>query len=200
MINKGFNQKNNLTNKKKLPPGQYLVDYLLILTAGPTPKIDLELWNLEIYANQDLIKSFTWQKFLKLPQSEFFTDIHCVTKWSLFDTVWEGVYLEEILEQSGINFSSGYIYVSCYGGYKTNIPMSDINNKKAMIAHSYNSKPLEPPHGGPARLIVPHLYFWKSAKLIKSIHIIDKDKPGFWESYGYHMYGDPWKEQRYYND
>ena len=200
MINKGFKPKRNIDHNKKLPPGQYIVDDLPILTAGPTPKIDKEIWNLEIMKNNELILSINWNDLMKFPQSNFVTDIHCVTKWSIFDTSWEGVYIDHIIENTELKSFNGFILAECYGGYTTNLPTNDLIDKKSMIAHTYNSNPLDSAHGGPARLIVPHLYFWKSPKWIKSINFIDTDKPGFWEGYGYHMYGDPWKEQRYYND
>ena len=200
MINKGFKPKRNIDQNKKLPPGQYTVDDLPILTAGPTPKIDNEIWNLEIMKNDELILSINWNDLMTFPQSNFVTDIHCVTKWSIFDTSWKGVYIDHIIENTELKSFNGFILAESYGGYTTNLPTNDLIDKKSMIAHTYNSNPLDAAHGGPVRLIVPHLYFWKSPKWIKSINFIDTDKPGFWEGYGYHMYGDPWKEQRYYND
>jgi DMSO/TMAO reductase YedYZ molybdopterin-dependent catalytic subunit len=121
-----------------------------------------------------------------------------VTRWSKFDTVWEGVSVDTLLDQ--VQLDGGYILAFCDGGYTTNLPLADVTGGKAWFAHTYNGQPLAPEHGGPARLLVPHLYFWKSAKWIRGLRVLDHDQPGFWEELGYHMYGDPWKEQRYWGD
>jgi len=145
---------------------------------------------------------WTWDEFVALPRQTTTKDIHCVTKWSKFDTVWEGISIDTILSEAaskGIT-SSPYIVARCDGGYTTNLPLADVMGGKAWIAFMYDGKPLPPEHGGPARLLVPHLYFWKSAKWVREIRLMESDMPGFWESLGYHNYGDPWREQRYAGD
>ena len=133
-----------------------------------------------------------------MPSETVTVDIHCVTKWSKLDTVWKGVSLDTLL--GGVETSAEYVLAFCDGGYTTNLPLEDLTGGKAWIAYEYGGEPLEPEHGGPARLLVPHLYFWKSAKWVRGLELRDHDEPGFWENYGYHNYGDPWKEQRYRGD
>ena len=139
--------------------------------------------------------SWTWDEFLALPSETVTVDIHCVTKWSKLDTVWTGVSLDTLLD--GVETSAEYVIACSDGGYTTNLPLEDLTGGKAWIAFAYDGEPLEPEHGGPARLLVPHLYFWKSAKWVRGLELRDDDEPGFWEGYGYHNYGDPWREQRY---
>lgn len=183
---------------ERIPPGQYLIGDFPVLSAGPTPKIRLEDWILTVTGLDGNEKAWTWDEFQSLPSETFKVDIHCVTKWSKLDTTWEGVSCDVLFE--GLQTGAGYGYVRSHGGYTTNVPVADLTGGKAWIAHGYEGRPLDPEHGGPARLVVPHLYFWKSAKWVDSIRIFESDKPGFWESYGYHIYGDPWKEQRYSAD
>ena len=199
MINPGFKRKKENT-QHSLPPGQYLEEGFPILTAGPTPHIKLDEWTFEIKQDNSSLARWTWKEFTKLPISDWTTDIHCVTKWSKFNTHWRGIFIDDILSDAKLKLREGYFMAECEGGYTTNLPVEDVVNRKGMIAIEYNGQPIEPAHGGPARLLVPHLYFWKSAKWIKSIWLMNEDVSGFWESNGYHMYGDPWKEQRYYND
>ena len=135
-----------------------------------------------------------------LLQTELLVDIHCVTKWSKQDTTWRGVTINTLLADAGITSPEPYVMAFCQGGYTTNLPTQDLLNDKCMVATEFDGKPLEPAHGGPARLLVPHLYFWKSAKWVRGLQFMDQDRPGFWENSGYHMYGDPWKEQRYLGD
>jgi DMSO/TMAO reductase YedYZ molybdopterin-dependent catalytic subunit len=142
--------------------------------------------------------SWTWEEFRALPREMFTVDIHCVTKWSKLDTNWTGVSIDTLLD--GIETTAEYVLAFCDGGYTTNVPLDDLRGGKAWVAYEYDSEPLEPEHGGPARLLVPHLYFWKSAKWIRGLELRDDDEPGFWERYGYHNYGDPWREQRYDGD
>jgi len=133
-----------------------------------------------------------------LPAETVTVDIHCVTRWSKLDTQWRGVSLDTLLGQAG--HDAGYVLAFCDGGYTTNLPVADVTGGRAWVAYEYDGQPLAPEHGGPARLLVPHLYFWKSAKWVRGVELLDHDEPGFWETYGYHMYGDPWKEQRYSGD
>jgi len=144
-------------------------------------------------------RSWTWAEFTSLPTETVTVDVHCVTKWSKLDTTWEGVSLDTLLPD-GTNPASAHVPFHSYGGYTTNLPLEDITGGKAWIAFTYESQHLGPEHGRPARLLVPHLYFWKSAKWVKGMTLSDPDRPGFWESYGYDNYGDPWREQRYQGD
>ena len=169
-----------------------------MLSAGPTPRPNLDAWSFSIDGEIDAPRSWTWQEFQALPSETITKDIHCVTKWSKFDTVWEGVSVDVLLE--GVDTEAGYLTAYCDGGYTTNRPLEDVTDGKAWVAYRYDDEPLDPEHGGPARLLVPHLYLWKSAKWIRGLNVGAEDEPGFWETYGYHNYGDPWREQRYQGD
>ncbi|MEA2514588.1 MAG: hypothetical protein QOJ59_4075 [Thermomicrobiales bacterium] len=182
----------------RIPPGQYLTEGFPVLSAGPTPRTRLDQWDLRVVGEVDPPRRWTWEELLALPRESFTVDIHCVTKWSKLDTVWEGVSLDTLLE--GIDHGAGYLVAHCDGGYTTNLPIEDVTGGKAWIVFSYDREPLAPEHGGPARLLVPHLYFWKSAKWVRRLELADDDRPGFWEELGYHNYGDPWQEQRYWGD
>jgi DMSO/TMAO reductase YedYZ molybdopterin-dependent catalytic subunit len=181
-----------------LPPGQYLVRDFPVLSAGPTPRTPLSDWTFSITGEVDKPKRWTWEEFRKLPSETITQDIHCVTKWSKLDTMWEGVSVDTLLE--GVDTSAEYLMAFSDGGYTTNLPLADVMDGKAWVAFAFGGAPLEPEHGGPARLLVPHLYFWKSAKWVRGLRLMTEDEPGFWETYGYHMYGDPWREQRYSGD
>jgi DMSO/TMAO reductase YedYZ molybdopterin-dependent catalytic subunit len=181
----------------RLPPGQYVTDDFPVLSAGPTPHTPLEQWSFSV-ANGDETKSWSWAELNALPSETITKDIHCVTRWSKFDTTGEGVSLDTFLEE--VDYEAPYVVAFCDGGYTTNLPIEDVTGGKAWVAFSYDGEPLDPEHGGPARLLVPHLYFWKSAKWVRGLELRDEDEPGFWETYGYHMYGDPWLEQRYSGD
>lgn len=182
----------------RVPPGQYLVQDFPVLSAGPTPRVSLDDWDLSISGEVDEVRRWTWAEFRALPSETITRDIHCVTRWSKLDTIWEGVSVDTLLE--GLEFDAEYVVVSCDGGYTTNLPLDDVTDGKAWIAFAYDGEPLAAPHGGPARLLVPHLYLWKSAKWVRGLTLSDHDEPGFWESAGYHNRGDPWQEQRYWGD
>jgi DMSO/TMAO reductase YedYZ molybdopterin-dependent catalytic subunit len=182
----------------RVPPGQYLTDGFPVLAAGPTPRVELSEWRLSVVGEIDEPLTWSWDELRALPQEEITVDIHCVTKWSKLDTGWVGVSLDTLL--ADVETSAEFVLARSYGGYTTNLPLADVSDGKAWIAHTYNGEPLDPEHGGPARLLVPHLYFWKSAKWVTEIELRGDDEPGFWESYGYHSYGDPWREQRYAGD
>ena len=182
----------------RVPPGQYVTDDFPVLSAGPTPHSPLAEWDFSIRGAVDRPVAWTWNEFLALPSETVTVDIHCVTKWSKLDTVWKGVSLDTLL--GGAETSAEHILAFCDGGYTTNLPLEDVTGGKAWVAYEYGGEPLEPEHGGPARLLVPHLYFWKSAKWVRGLELRVHDEPGFWEYYGYHNYGDPWKEQRYHGD
>jgi DMSO/TMAO reductase YedYZ molybdopterin-dependent catalytic subunit len=182
----------------RLPPGQYRVTDFPVLSAGPTPRNQLTDWSFSITGEIDQPRRWTWDEFRRLPTETITQDIHCVTKWSKLDTTWEGVSVDTLLE--GVDTSAEYVMAFSDGGYTTNLPLADVTDGKAWVAFAFGGAPLEPEHGGPARLLVPHLYFWKSAKWVRGLRLMPEDEPGFWETYGYHMYGDPWREQRYSGD
>jgi DMSO/TMAO reductase YedYZ molybdopterin-dependent catalytic subunit len=182
----------------RLPPDQYLERDFPVLSAGPTPRTPHSSWTFSITGEIDEPRRWTWDELHKLPTETITRDIHCVTKWSKLDTVWEGVSVDTLLD--GIDTSAEYVMAFSDGGYTTNLPLEDLTDGKAWVALAYGGAPLEPEHGGPARLLVPHLYFWKSAKWLRGLRLMAEDAPGFWETYGYHNYGDPWREQRYRGD
>ena len=182
----------------RIPPGQHQVDDFPVLSAGPTPRTPLSRWDFTIRGEVDAPRRWNWEQFRALPRERITADIHCVTKWSKLDTGWEGVSVDTLLD--GLDLYGAYSMVHSYGGYTTNLAIEDITDGKAWVVYAYDGAPLEPEHGGPARLLVPHLYFWKSAKWVRGIDVTEYDEPGFWESLGYHDRGDPWREQRYQGD
>jgi len=185
---------------ERIPPGQHLVEDFPVLSAGPTPRIYPEKWSFTLKIGPKPVKMWSWAEFNALPQTKATRDIHCVTAWSKLNTSWEGVLIDDLLAEAGVEAPTPYLLAHSYDGYSTNVPLADLTGGRAMIALRYEGKPLEPDHGGPARLLVPHLYFWKSAKWINGLQFTERDEPGFWELRGYHIYGDPWREQRYTND
>jgi DMSO/TMAO reductase YedYZ molybdopterin-dependent catalytic subunit len=198
-VSRGFHgRRRSAGDASRVPPGQYLVDGFPVLSAGPTPRVPLDRWSFTVNGAVDEPRTWSWEEFRSLPNETITTDIHCVTKWSKLDTGWTGVPVEKLLE--GVDTAAEYVTAWSDGGYTTNLPLDDLLDGKAWIAYSYDGEPLEPEHGGPARLLVPHLYFWKSAKWVRGLTLTTEDKPGFWESLGYHNYGDPWQEQRYWGD
>ena len=182
----------------RVPPGQYLTRDFPVLSAGPTQHTPLAEWAFSITGEVAENARFTWEEFRALPSETVTVDIHCVTRWSKLDTVWEGVSVDTLLAE--VEHDADYVTALCDGGYTTNLPLEDVTDGKAWIAFRYDGELLDPEHGGPARLLVPHLYFWKSAKWVRGLALRSEDEPGFWESLGYHMYGDPWREQRYWGD
>jgi DMSO/TMAO reductase YedYZ molybdopterin-dependent catalytic subunit len=199
-ISRGFERRRHTPEElaDRVPPGQYVERGFPVLTAGPTPHVEAELWTFTIDGMVGNERSWSWDEFHKLPFETVPCDIHCVTKWSKLDTTWTGVSIDTLLD--GVETSAEYVLAFSDGGYTTNLPLEDLRGGKAWVAHSYGGEPLDPEHGGPARLLVPHLYFWKSAKWVRGLELREEDEPGFWEGYGYHNYGDPWKEQRYAGD
>jgi DMSO/TMAO reductase YedYZ molybdopterin-dependent catalytic subunit len=196
VISRGFHGRRD--RGANVPPGQYVVRDFPVLSAGPTPRPRLDRWSFTIATESGAEHSWTWAQFQALPAQRFSTDIHCVTKWSKLGTEWEGVSLDTLLD--GVDTDAAYALATCDGGYTTNVPMSDLRDGQAWIAYGYGGAALTPEHGGPARLLVPHLYLWKSAKWVRRIELRVTDEPGFWERLGYHNYGDPWREQRYWGD
>ncbi len=200
MVSRGFFGRRQSQPTRPIPPGQYLERGFPVLSAGPTPRTPLSEWSFKIEYDGEILASWSWDEIRALPQLELSVDIHCVTKWTKLDTVWKGVTIDTLLEDAGLDPPEDYVIAFSDGGYTTNLPVEDLVDRKGMVAFEYDGEPLEPEHGGPARLLVPHLYFWKSAKWVRGLRFMESDEPGFWESYGYHMYGDPWKEQRYSGD
>ena len=182
----------------RVPPGQYLVDDFPVLSAGPTPRVDTDTWRFSIVTETGAKHEWSWAEMMALPHATPVVDIHCVTKWSKLDTRWEGISLDTLL--ADVETTADYALVSSYGGYTTNLPLEDLMDGKAWLAFRYDGDDLEPEHGGPIRLLVPHLYFWKSAKWVRGMQLLPSDELGFWETLGYHEYGDPWREQRYAGD
>jgi DMSO/TMAO reductase YedYZ molybdopterin-dependent catalytic subunit len=184
----------------RIPPGQYLEHEFPVLSAGPTPHVSTDDWSFTLKDGPRPVAKWSWAEFNALPQSKATRDIHCVTKWTKLDTAWEGVLVDDIFAAAGITPPTGYTLAHSFDGYTTNVPVADMVGGKAMVAVKYDGKPLLPEHGGPARLLVPHLYFWKSAKWVNGLQFTKNDEPGFWELRGYHIYGDPWREQRFTGD
>jgi len=157
-------------------------------------------WKFTVKIGPKPVKVWNWSEFNALPKTKVTRDIHCVTSWSKLDTAWEGVLVEDILADAGLDRPTDFVLAHSYDGYSTNVPLADLLTGKAMVALNYAGKPLPRDHGGPARLLVPHLYLWKSAKWVNALQFTTRDEAGFWELRGYHIYGDPWREQRYTND
>jgi len=184
----------------RVPPGQYVTRDFPVLSAGPTPRTRLEDWTFTVEGLVREPMTWTWDRFQALPRRSWTVDISCVTKWTKLDTIWEGVSVDTLLEHVELDPRAGFLTAYSHGGYTTNLPLPDVVDGQAFVADTYDGKPLAPEHGGPARLVVPHLYFWKSAKWVKGLRLMESDRPGFWESLGYHIRGDPWKEERYSGD
>lgn len=186
---------------KRIPPGQHEVSDFPVLSAGPTPRVDVSRWLFTLRHGPRPIKTWTWDAFNALPRTAMTTDIHCVTTWSKLDTGWEGVLVDDLFADAGLlQPPTPWLLAHTVDGYSTNVPLADLTRGLAMVALTYDGLPLVADHGGPARLLVPHLYFWKSAKWVNGLQFTNVDTAGFWELRGYHMYGDPWKEQRFTND
>ncbi|UWZ85235.1 molybdopterin-dependent oxidoreductase [Occallatibacter riparius] len=197
IVSRGFSGRRS-SRDAKLPPGQYLTNDFPVLSAGPTPHIPLDQWEFAISDGIKVLKRFDWKTFRDLPSENITVDLHCVTRWSKLGTSWEGVALDVLMADVRTEFS--YAMFNSYGDYSTNVPLKDVLNHQAWIVFKYDDAELPPEHGGPARLLIPHLYLWKSAKWVRGLRLMSHDNAGFWESLGYHTYGDPWREQRYSGD
>jgi DMSO/TMAO reductase YedYZ molybdopterin-dependent catalytic subunit len=186
----------------RLPPGQYETRDFPVLAVGPTPPHAADNWSFTIRDAVSRETTWTWEQILALPRETPTVDIHCVTQWSKLDTTWTGVSIDTLLQEAGVGGDgvSGFAVAHAADGYETNLPLADLTGGKAWLVWEYEGAPLEPPHGGPARLLVPHLYFWKSAKWVRALELLAADRPGYWEVNGYHDRGDPWREQRYQGD
>src|SRR4051812_38788218 len=194
-ISRGFHgRRGNEADAGRVPQGQYVTRDFPVLSAGPTPHTPIESWSFELRGAIDEVRSWTWAEFTALPSERITVDIHCVSKWSKLDTSWTGVSLDTLLD--GVETNAAHILAFSDGGYSANLPLADVSDGKAGVAYEFEDEPLAPEHGGPARLLVPRHYFWTSAKWLSGIELRPDDEPGFWERYGYHNYGDPWKEER----
>ncbi len=182
----------------RLPPGQYLTEKFPVLHYGSVPRFDPKTWDFKVWGLVENPVKLNWDEFQKLPTEQTTVDIHCVTRWSKFDTMWEGVPWSWVMETVKPKSEAKFIMAHCEYGFTANVPLDEIMQDEAvMLAYKYDNKPLEPDHGYPLRLLVPHLYFWKSAKWLRGIEFMPNDRPGFWEGYGYHMRGDPFAEERF---
>lgn len=184
----------------RVPPGQYLSEGFPVLSAGPTPQISTDAWEFSIDGLVGEPRRLGWADLQVLPSRDWLVDISCVTKWTKLDTSWHGVSVDDLLSLVVADPRARFVTAHSYGGYTTNLPLTDVLNNQAFVAWQYDGKELEPAHGGPARLVVPHLYLWKSAKWVRGLRLTEDDTPGFWESLGYHNRGDPWREERYSGD
>jgi DMSO/TMAO reductase YedYZ molybdopterin-dependent catalytic subunit len=199
-ISRGFGGRRRAPEElaERIPPGQYFEPGFPVLTAGPTPRIDTDAWQFKIDGMVAQPRAWSWEEFGQLAAETVPCDIHCVTKWSKLDTSFRGVSMDTLI--AGVDPQGAYAMAFSYGGYTTNLALDDLTGGKAWVVTEHEGEPLPREHGGPARLLVPHLYFWKSAKWVAGIRVLDHDEPGFWEQNGYHNRGDPWKEERYWND
>jgi DMSO/TMAO reductase YedYZ molybdopterin-dependent catalytic subunit len=199
LVSRGFRRRHPATPEgTALPPGQHLVGDFPVLSAGPTPRVPLDRWDLAVDGAVAHPRRWSWEEFRALPSERITVDIHCVTSWSKLGTVWEGVSVDRLLD--GTEPAGAFLVAECDGGYTTNLALEDLTGGKAWVAFAYDGAPLEPEHGGPARLLVPHLYLWKSAKWMRRLVVTEREELGFWETLGYHRRGDPWREQRYRGD
>jgi DMSO/TMAO reductase YedYZ molybdopterin-dependent catalytic subunit len=184
----------------RIPPGQFLTAFYPVLSAGPTPHTPLDTWSFAIEGSVRGTVRWTWPEFLTLPSREWVVDISCVTKWTKLDTRWRGISVDTLLAHAELAPDAGFVIAYSDGGYTSNLPLSDVLGGQAFVAYEYEGQPLAAEHGGPARLVVPGRYFWKSAKWIRGLRVTERDEPGFWEARGYHNRGDPWAEERYAGD
>ena len=199
-LTRGFSSRGK-ERDPRLPPGQYDTGKRWpVLTAEVTPKLDTATWTFTIEGLVEQVSTWTWDEIHALPPSTFHGDIHCVTTWSKFDTTFAGVSVDTLLEVARPLPTATHVLAFSHTGYTTNLPLADVTGGKAWVVWDFDGQPLERQHGGPARLLVPHLYFWKSAKFVAGLRVLDHDEPGFWERNGYHDRGDPWLEQRYQGD
>lgn len=194
-FSRGFGARRRASDAS-LPPGQYLTTDFPVLSAGPTPRIATEDWEFSVVTEHGEATTWSWDQLQALPIEDIHTDIHCVTRWSKLGTRWRGVSVDTLLD--GVSTSAVSAMAHSYGGYTTNVPLADLRGGRAWVAFEFDGEPLAPEHGGPARLLVPHLYFWKSAKWVRGLVLQERDEPGFWEQNGYNLHGDPWREERYW--
>ena len=187
-------------NDLEVPPGQYVTEKFPVLSFGPTPKVDLNTWQFTVFGLVEEELSLNWGELMELEKGTVEAPFHCVTQWSRLENTWEGVPFRELMKLVKPKPEAGYVMAHCYGGYTTNLPLEIVMDDDVLLAHRHDGEPLAPEHGGPLRLVVPKRYGWKSAKWINGVELLAKDTPGFWEVRGYHMRGDPWKEERFWDD
>jgi DMSO/TMAO reductase YedYZ molybdopterin-dependent catalytic subunit len=199
-VTRGFHgrRRESAEDVGRVPPGQYVTSDFPVLSAGPTPHTPLGDWTFRVRQPSGTSTTWTWSQLMAQPSEDVTVDIHCVTRWSKLSTPWRAIRIDTLLPD--ITEDARFVRAVCDGGYTTNLPLADVTGGQGWLAFEYDGRPLAPEHGGPARLLVPHLYFWKSAKWIRGLDLLTADQPGFWERYGYHNYGDPWREQRYAGD
>jgi len=183
---------------RPIPPGQTVTRLFPVLHYGGVPRVDLGRWRFRIHGLVDAPREFTWEEFQALPRRTITVDIHCVTGWSKLGTNWEGVATRDVIKTVGLRPEATHVMVESLDGYTTNLSLDDFLAPTSLLAWAFDGGPLAPEHGGPLRLVVPHRYFWKSAKWVSGLRFMDHDEPGFWEERGYHMRGDPWREERYW--
>jgi len=193
LIEKGF-------SPDRLPPGQYYTERYPVLHVGDVPTLDLSTWSLRVFGLVDNERTFSWDDLHALPVTDVTVDIHCVTKWSKFDMRWQGVRVRDVLDAVGVGPTGTHVLQHAEFGYTTNTPLAEVLADEALLAWTVDGEPLEAVHGGPLRMVIPRLYFWKSAKWLRGLELLDHDQPGFWEQNGYHNVGDPWLEQRFWGD
>jgi len=187
------------TPAHRVPPGQQLTQKWPVLTYGGTPRFDPRTWTFRCFGLVEQEITWTWEKFLQLPRVEITSDVHCVTHWSLLDNRWEGVHIRELLSHVRIKPEAVAVMIRADPDYTTNLQLNELIDDDVLLALKHNGRDLEPDHGGPCRLVVPKLYFWKSAKWVRAFEFMDVNAPGFWEENGYHMHADPWSEERFSN-
>ncbi len=184
-------------DRMRLPPGQVVTQKWPVLHYGTVPRVDLVPWTFEVSGAVEHPFTLTWAQLQALPRQETLCDIHCVTRWSRYDNLFEGVPLRPLLDRAGVTPDCRYVLIHAEQGFTTNVPLEDLTREANLLALKHNGVDLDPEHGGPVRLLIPHLYFWKSAKWVRGLQFLEEDYPGFWEQNGYHMRGEPWAEERY---
>lgn len=197
---KPIRQELEAERRERVPGGQFVTDKFPVLTYGPTPKVDLATFRLRLYGMVEKECELTWQQLLALPKTVMTADFHCVTQWSRLENTWEGVRTQDVVKLIRLRPEASYVMVHCYGGYSTNIPLEDFLEENVLLAYRHDGRELPADHGRPLRLVIPHLYGWKSAKWVNGVEFMKDDRPGFWEERGYHMRGDPWKEERFWDE
>jgi len=197
MLDERKQRERQMQEEGRLPPGQALTLKWPVLHYGSVPKFDPATWDFRVWGLVEKPLRFTWNEFNVLAMLHTTSDFHCVTRWSRFQNAWEGVAFAEILKLTQPKPAAKFVMVHAEEGFTANVPLADLNHDNVLLATHHDGQPLTPEHGYPLRLIVPHLYAWKSVKWVRGLEFMEHDAPGFWEQNGYHMYGDPWKEQRY---
>ena len=184
--------------QERTPPGQFVTEKFPVLTVGAMPRIDLKAWRFQVFGLVEREFELTWDEFAALPETTVTADFHCVTQWSRLDNTWQGVAFEEVMKVVQPLAQARFVMMHCYGGYTANLPLSTLMDSDVLFAYGHDGEPLHPDHGGPLRLVVPKRYGWKSAKWVRGLEFLEDDQPGFWEVRGYHMRGDPWREERFF--